>query len=178
MPAPSRASALAAAATVLALASAWHSGRHMWHRLQQDRATYAPLTGEQRARAPLTAIPLPADVFDWYASLLTRGDRVYYQVEPSGFLNFTFSDDPTVGQALRLFVNNMVVLLLHALICVVGYMGLRSMPLLAEEYHGWRRAVHRAAGVVAIVFVAVVTIGSFGLQAWSLGHAVPDIAAA
>jgi hypothetical protein len=97
VPAPTRASALAAAATVLALVSAWHSGRHMWHRLQQDRATYAPLTGEQRARAPLTAIPLPADVFDWYASLLTRGDRVYYQVEPSGF-SHSF-DLPTIVEA-------------------------------------------------------------------------------
>jgi hypothetical protein len=76
---------VAAAATALALASAWHSGRHMWHRLQEDRKTYAALTPAQRRQAPLTAIPLPADVFDFYADRLSRGDRVYYQVQQSGF---------------------------------------------------------------------------------------------
>jgi hypothetical protein len=110
-------------------------------------------------------------------ALLVATWAVSTQVEPSGF-NFNFSDDPTAGQALRLFANNMFVLGLHALICVIGYVGLRAMPLVAADYDGWRRTAHRAAGVVAIAFVGIVTVGSFGLQAWTLGHAAPNIAAA
>jgi len=99
--APSRASAVAAAATVLALASAVHSGRHMWHRLQHDGDTYAALTPTQRRQAPVTAIPLPADVFDFYADRVVHGDRVYYQVSPSGF-SHSF-DLPTIVQAVGRF---------------------------------------------------------------------------
>ena len=41
---PRRPTAIAAAATVVALVSAWHSGRHMWHRLGHDYRTYAAMT--------------------------------------------------------------------------------------------------------------------------------------
>ena len=72
------------AATVLALVSAWHSGRHMWHRLDGDYHTYAAYTGVQRRHAPLTMLGLDGAVFDWYSQYVARGDRVYYQVLPSG----------------------------------------------------------------------------------------------
>jgi hypothetical protein len=76
--------AIAGAATVLALVSAWHSGRHIWHRLDSDYRTYAGYTDLQRRHAPLTVLELPGNVFDWYAQYVARGDRVYYQVLPSG----------------------------------------------------------------------------------------------
>ena len=76
------------AATVLALVSAWHSGRHMWHRLDQDYATYRSYTDLQRREAFFSLVELPPGVFDWYAQYLGRGDRVYYQVEPSGLSSF------------------------------------------------------------------------------------------
>jgi hypothetical protein len=77
-------SAIVAAATAIALVSAWHSGRHMWHRLTQDYRTYAAMTPTERKHAPLAELELPGDVFDWYAQYVARGDRVYYQVLPSG----------------------------------------------------------------------------------------------
>jgi hypothetical protein len=76
--------AIVAAATVLALVSAWHSGRHMWHRLDQDYRTYSGYTDLQRRHAPLSVLQLDGAVFDWYAKYVDRGDRVYYQVLPSG----------------------------------------------------------------------------------------------
>ena len=76
--------ALAAAATALALGSAWHSGRHVWRQLDARRSTYAPLTPTERRHAPLEAIGLPGPVFDFFATYLAPGDRVYYQVLPSG----------------------------------------------------------------------------------------------
>jgi hypothetical protein len=75
---------LVAAATALALLSAWHSGGHVWRRLDSQRATYAPLTDTQRRRAPLDLLQVPGAIFDFYASYVVRGDRVYYQVLPSG----------------------------------------------------------------------------------------------
>jgi hypothetical protein len=57
----------------------------MWHLLGSEHRLYASLTPKQREQEPLTAIPLPADVFDFYADRLVRGDRVYYQVQQSGF---------------------------------------------------------------------------------------------
>jgi hypothetical protein len=41
----------------------------------------------------LTVDELPADVFDWYTTLLAPGDRAYYQVVQSGFSSFV--DVPT-----------------------------------------------------------------------------------
>jgi hypothetical protein len=76
--------AIAGAATVLALVSAWHSGRHMWHRLDQDYRTYSGYTDLQRRHAPLSVLELDGAVFDWYAKYVGPGDRVYYQVLPSG----------------------------------------------------------------------------------------------
>jgi hypothetical protein len=76
--------AIAAATTVLALVSAWHSGRHMWHRLDHDYRTYASMTDVERRHAPLAVLELDGNVFDWYSKYVAPGDRVYYQVLPSG----------------------------------------------------------------------------------------------
>jgi hypothetical protein len=76
--------AFAVAASVLALASAWHSGRHMWHRLSSDYAAYSRYDAAARKHAPLAELELDDGIFDWYAQHVFRGDRVYYQVLPSG----------------------------------------------------------------------------------------------
>jgi hypothetical protein len=80
---------MAAAATALALVSAWHSGRHVWHRLAADYRVDSALTPVERRHAPFTALELDGNVFDWYGQYLGRGDRVYYQVLPSGLGTLT-----------------------------------------------------------------------------------------
>ena len=85
-------------ATVLALVSAWHSGPRRWDRLGAQRVQYAAYTAVERRHAPITSVGLPPDVFDFYASFLDRGDRVYYQVLPSGYS--TFMDLPTIVERL------------------------------------------------------------------------------
>jgi hypothetical protein len=92
--------------------------------------------------------------------------------------NATFTHDETFRHAAHLFSRNALVLAMHALICVAGYMALNSMPLLAAGYTGWKRRIHLAAGPIAIAFVTLMTISSFTMQAWSLGTAAPGIAAA
>jgi hypothetical protein len=82
----------AAAATVLALASGWHSGRHVWHRIQQDHATLSAYTPVERTHAPATWVGIDATIFDWYRQYLAKGDRFYLQVDPQ--------HDPHIAQML------------------------------------------------------------------------------
>jgi hypothetical protein len=70
---------------VVALYSAWHAGGHVWRRLDEQYSAVAHLTPLQRRHAPIDALPLPSDIFDFYAARVGRGDRIYYQVLPSGF---------------------------------------------------------------------------------------------
>jgi hypothetical protein len=90
---PSAATALAALATAIALASAWHSGGHMWRSLENSYGQYAPYTEKQREHAAIEAMGLPGDIFDYYAQYLLRGDRVYFQSRTGGL--GAFIDLPT-----------------------------------------------------------------------------------
>ena len=56
----------------------------MWRKIGREHATYAAMSPEQRRHAFIDQIPLPAYVFDFYAARVNRGDRVYFQVLPSG----------------------------------------------------------------------------------------------
>ena len=85
---PTRAAVLAAVATVLALASAVHTGPNVWRHLAREQRQYSAYTDTQRRRAPIDALGLPSDVFDFYRQYVGRGDRVYYQVRESGFSSF------------------------------------------------------------------------------------------
>ena len=78
----------AAVAVGVGLYSAWHSGGHVWRRLNADYRTYAAYTGIQRQHTPLDKTGLPNDVFDFYAEHLRRGDRIYFQVLPVPFGNY------------------------------------------------------------------------------------------
>src|SRR3954468_12807077 len=82
---PSLAGGLAALATAVALASAWHSGGHVWRSLQRQEGTDHAYSETQRRRAPLESLGLPGDIFDFYRQYVVKGDRVYLQVRPSGF---------------------------------------------------------------------------------------------
>jgi hypothetical protein len=74
-----------AALAAFALYSAWHAGGHVWRHLGAQRHEYAALTEEQRRRYLIERLPLPADVFDFYADRVRKGDRIYFHVMPSGF---------------------------------------------------------------------------------------------
>jgi hypothetical protein len=84
----------AAVAIAIAGASAVAHGPDVWAKLGRERERDAALTPEQRERAFLDALPLPANVFDFYRAYLRPGDRLYFQVLESGFGQF--ADLPTV----------------------------------------------------------------------------------
>ena len=64
---------------------------------------------------------------------------------------------------------NALVLSLHAMACVAGFMAGSSLPIVAAGYSGWWRRVHDRAGALAIAFVAAATLFSLGTQAYALG---------
>lgn len=90
----------------------------------------------------------------------------------------SFSGERTIQHAASVFGHNLLVLLMHALICVAGYMATQSVQVAANDYRGIVRAAHRAARPVTLVFVFAVTLGSFAMQAWRLGHVAPEVALA
>jgi hypothetical protein len=73
----------------------------MRHLLLREGASYAALTPDDRRRAPVAAAGLDGGIFDFYARYLWKGDRVYFQVMPSGFSSDY--DLPTIVQALGRF---------------------------------------------------------------------------
>ena len=76
----------------------------------------------------------------------------------------------------RVVARNSLVLLLHALACVAGYMAGSALPAQAEHQRGVARALYRHAGPVAIAFVAAATLFSLGTQAYVLGSDAATLA--
>ena len=75
----------------------------------------------------------------------------------------------------RVLFRNSLVLALHAMACVAGFIAGSSLPLQAEQHRGWWRTVHEKAGPAAIAFVAAATAFSLGTQAYVLGSGAATI---
>jgi hypothetical protein len=86
---------------------------------------------------------------------------VSYPAQPSDF-------------AFVLYRNGLV-LALHALACVAGFMAGSALPTVATGYTGLWRKVHDRAGPLAIGFVIAATLFSLCTQAYALGHAASDL---
>jgi hypothetical protein len=71
---------------------------------------------------------------------------------------------------------NGLVLALHALACVAGFMAGASLPTVAQDYSGFMRTIHEKAGPLAIGFVILATLFSLCTQAYALGHGAADLA--
>jgi hypothetical protein len=93
--------------------------------------------------------------------------------------------DPTVwaptgngewGDYGFILYRNGLVLALHAMACVAGFMAGASLPLVAEGHSGWWRRVHDRAGKLAMAFVAAATLFSLCTQGYALGLQACSIA--
>lgn len=81
------------------------------------------------------------------------------------------------GDLARILAGNGLVLALHAMACVAGFIAGSSMRLEAERRTGLARWIHVKAGVIAIAWVGLVTVFSLVTQAYALGSIGADIAA-
>ena len=86
--------------------------------------------------------------------------------------------DANAGDYGFVLFRNGLVLALHALACVAGFMAGSSLPQVAAGYRGVWRRIHELAGPLAIAFVAAATIFSLGTQAYALGGQASSLAAA
>ncbi len=98
------------------------------------------------------------------------------QPDASPLLLAGVNTDATLGDAMHLFGRNLLVLALHSMACVAGFMAGSSLPQIAEQQSGLSRWVHEKAGPLAIGFVLCATGFSLVTQALALGQAASTIA--
>ena len=83
--------------------------------------------------------------------------------------------DATLHDAWPILYRNSLVLALHAMACVAGFIAGSSLPMVAESKTGIWRRVHNLAGPAAIAFVAAATTFSLSTQAYALGARTADL---
>ena len=84
--------------------------------------------------------------------------------------------DPVPEDVLTIILRNSLVLALHAMACVAGFIAKSSLPREAEGYSGLWRRVHDHAGPAAIAFVAGATVFSLATQSYALGARLSTLA--
>jgi hypothetical protein len=72
---------------------------------------------------------------------------------------------------------NLLVLALHAMACVAGFIAGSSLPRQARDQHGVRRWLHEHGGRFGIVFVIAATTFSLSAQALVIGTQAAGVAA-
>lgn len=82
-----------------------------------------------------------------------------------------------LGDYAFLMFRNGLVLTLHALACVAGFIAGSALPLSASQRTGFSKVVHEKAGPFAILFVSCATLFSLTTQAYILGSNASTIAA-
>jgi hypothetical protein len=76
----------------------------------------------------------------------------------------------------RILAHNLLVLTLHAMACVAGFIAGSSLPLQAAYRSGLSRTIHEAGRRIAIAFVVCATCFSLSLQAYAIGTSAAHVA--
>ena len=87
-----------------------------------------------------------------------------------------FNEAGGLPEYLAVLYRNSLVLALHALACVAGFIAGSSLPLSATGRSGLSRLVHEKAGPLAIAFVVCAIAFSLGTQAYVLGGGTSSVA--
>jgi hypothetical protein len=106
----------------------------------------------------------------WVVAKLTTPDITRYAIPG-------YNSDATFNDYLAVLYRNSLVLALHAMACVAGFMAGSSLPLSASQRTGVSRWVHEKAGPLAIGFVICATTFSLCTQAYLIGGGAATIAA-
>jgi hypothetical protein len=154
-----------------------------------DASAYAFVHGIRSTRATLAdwnRRPWPV-LRTWFLGSLVAATALLLAVwivaavsAPSGFAQLN-RPPLRVGAPLdigHILGRNALVLALHAMACVAGFIAGASLPMQAQQRRGVARALHEHGGRFAILFVAAATAFSLGAQAFVLGRSVAAVAAA
>ena len=85
--------------------------------------------------------------------------------------------EATMDDAWHVLFRNSLVLALHSMACVAGFMAGSTVPRQAALRTGFSRWVHEKSGKFAIAFVCCATAFSLSTQAYALGHAASTVGA-
>jgi hypothetical protein len=130
--------------------------------------------------APLSAVrPWALGAIVISVGLLCAVWVVAHTVTPdaTGYLLPGLNEPVTAESIGRVLFRNSLVLSLHAMACIAGFIAGSSLPLQARHHEGWWRTVHEKAGPAAIAFVAGATAFSLCTQAYILGNEASTLAA-
>jgi hypothetical protein len=96
--------------------------------------------------------------------------------DPTRFLLPGLHRPAHAGDVGLVLYRNALVLALHGMACVAGFIAGSSLPLSAARRHGVSRWVHERAGPLAIGFVVAATVFSLATQAYALGGTAATVA--
>lgn len=145
-----------------------HGVRHTRETLREWQRHPGRVIGRWLAGSALAAAGLLLAV--WAISSLNHGQEQVIVLRPP----FAVGD---LGDVLAVVERNMLVLALHAMACVAGFIAGSSLPLQVAGRTGVSRWVHEHGGRIAIAFVACATAFSLSAQAYLLGRTLGRLAA-
>jgi hypothetical protein len=143
-----------------------HGVRHTRATLRSWQRTPGAVLGKWAAGSAVAAIGLLLAV--WIVSTLDQGYQQVLTLQPP----FVVGDPADVLKVLK---SNMLVLALHAMACVAGFIAGSSLPLQAQHHTGVSRWVHEHGGRIAIGFVVCATTFSLSAQAYLIGHSLAGV---
>jgi hypothetical protein len=142
----------------LALAQGLH---HTRATLRRWNAAPGPIVGRWLAGALGIALLLLAAV--WGVATQVTPDVGQRLLLPG------LTDAAGPADVARVILRNSLVLVLHAMACLAGFIAGSSLPMQAAHHRGLWRTVHEHAARAAIVFVGAATLFSLVMQAYVLG---------
>ncbi|MCW3015350.1 MAG: hypothetical protein JWO02_2442 [Solirubrobacterales bacterium] len=95
----------------------------------------------------------------------------------SGTILAGFNAPASISDVGRVLFRNSLVLALHSLACVAGFIAGSSLPAQAAQHSRFRQRAHDRIGRAAIVFVVCATSFSLVTQALAIGHAASSLGA-
>jgi hypothetical protein len=143
-----------------------HGVRHTRATLRAWQQRPGPVVGRWIAGAAAAAAGLLAAV--WVVASLDGGYQQVITLRPP----FAVGD---AGNVLSVLRSNLLVLALHAMACVAGFIAGSSLPLQAAHHRGLSRWVHEHGGRIAIMFVVGATTFSLSAQAYLIGHTLAGV---
>jgi hypothetical protein len=144
-----------------------HGVRHTRATLRAWQRCPAPVVARWMAGSAVAAAGLLLAV--WAIASLEHGYSQVVRLQAP----FAVGDG---GDVERVITNNMLVLALHAMACVAGFIAGSSLPLQVEGRRGVSRWLHAHGGSIAIGFVVCATTFSLSAQAYVIGHSLAGVA--
>ncbi len=143
-----------------------HGVRHTRETLHEWQRSPWRVVGRWVAGSSVAAAGLLFAV--WAVASLDRGYSRYLNLQPPFAVGH-------IDDVLHVLRANMLVLALHGMACVAGFIAGSSLPLQAEHRTGVSRWVHEHGGRLAIGFVVAATTFSLSAQAYLIGHTLAGI---